>query len=71
MADADGGAPLIDKIQELFPGSRIPIIGLSSDPSADPERLAHLGVDRFITKPFSLSLLRSVARELLDAYRQG
>ena len=69
MADAEGGVPLIEKIQEIFPGSRIPIIGLSSDPSADPERLTHLGVDRFITKPFSLSLLRSVARELLDAYR--
>ena len=71
MADADGGTPLIERIQELFPGSRVPIIGLSSDPSADPERLTHLGVDRFITKPFSLSLLRNVARELLDAYRQG
>ncbi len=71
MADSDGGTPLIERIQGLFPGTRIPIIGLSSDPDADPERLTHLGVDRFITKPFSLSLLRSVARELLDAYRQG
>jgi diguanylate cyclase (GGDEF)-like protein len=71
MADEEGGVPLIEKIQDLLPGSRIPIIGLSSDPGADPERLIPQGVDRFITKPFSLSLLRSVARELLDAYRQG
>ncbi len=69
LADTEGRPSLIERIQELFPGNRVPIIGLSRDADADPERLAHLGVDRYITKPFSLSLLRSVARELLDAYR--
>ena len=31
--------------------------------------MTRLGVDRFITKPFSLSLLRSVVRELLESYK--
>jgi len=69
MIDQDDGMTLIERVQRLFPGSRFPIIGLSADPAADPERIARLGVDRFITKPFSVSLLRSAARELLDAYR--
>ena len=68
MSDPDEGT-LIERVQRLFPGARFPIIGLSPDPSADPERIVRLGVDRFITKPFSVSLLRSAARELLDAYR--
>lgn len=65
MADEDG-PPLIERIEAMFPGSRFPIIGLSRDADADPERLGRLGVDRFVTKPFSLSLLRTAARELLD-----
>ncbi len=69
MADEEGGASLLEKIREIFPGHRIPIIGLAARAGADQDRLAQLGVDRFVTKPFSVSLLRSVARELLDAYR--
>jgi CheY-like chemotaxis protein len=69
MIDHDEGIALIERVQQLFPGTRFPIIGLSGDPAADADRLARLGVDRFITKPFSVSLLRSAARELFDAYR--
>jgi diguanylate cyclase (GGDEF)-like protein len=69
MMNPDEGISLIETVQHLFPGPRFPIIGLSGDPAADADRLARLGVDRFITKPFSVSLLRSAARELLDAYR--
>jgi diguanylate cyclase (GGDEF)-like protein len=69
LDDPDEPIPLVDRVQRMFPGSRFPIIGLSGDPTADPERIARLGVDRFITKPFSVSLLRSAARELLDAYQ--
>jgi CheY-like chemotaxis protein len=69
MLERDGGAPLIERIQQLFPGNRFPIVGLSRDGGLDPDRLQRLGVDRFITKPFSVSLLRGAARELLDAYR--
>jgi len=69
MIDGDDGVALIERVQQAFPGSRFPIIGLSTDPAADPERFVRFGVDRFITKPFSVSLLRSAARELLDAHR--
>jgi DNA-binding response OmpR family regulator len=69
MIDGEHGGPLIEHVLTLFPGSRCPIIGLSGDPAADPEWIGRLGIDRFITKPFSISLLRSAARELLDTYR--
>jgi PleD family two-component response regulator len=66
---ADQGTPLIERIQRMYPGERFPTVGLSREPDTDPERMSRLGVDRFITKPFSLSLLRSVVRELLDSYK--
>jgi diguanylate cyclase (GGDEF)-like protein len=66
---SDNGRPLIEKIHEQYPGERFPTVGLSSDTETDPDHLSRLGVDRFITKPFSLSLLRSVVRELLDSYK--
>ena len=69
LIDPEGGIPLIETVQRMFPESRMPIIGLSSDPQADPDRVQRLGVDRFITKPFSVSLLRTAARELLEAPR--
>jgi len=69
IVDDDAGVTLIERVQRLYPTSRFPIIGLSGDVNADPDVLARLGVDRFITKPFSVSLLRGAARELLDSYR--
>jgi diguanylate cyclase (GGDEF)-like protein len=69
LIDEEQGVTLIERVQASFPGSRFPIIGLLSDPAPDPEKLARLGVDRFITKPFSVSLLRSAARELVESYR--
>ncbi len=69
MAELEGGTPLIEQIQSLFPSGEFPIIGLSRDSGTSPEHLTRLGVDRFITKPFSVSLLRGVARELLEETR--
>jgi diguanylate cyclase (GGDEF)-like protein len=69
MAERDGGRPLIERIHDVYPKDRFPVIGLSRDPDIDPEKMTSLGVDRFITKPFSLSLLRSVAQELLTSFR--
>ena len=69
MIDSAEGVALIDRVRHEFPGTRFPIIGLSADPAMDPERMLRLGVDRLITKPFSVSLLRSAARELLDDHR--
>lgn len=69
LVDEDEGVPFIESVQRAFAGSRVPIIGLLSDPTVDPDSLARLGVDRFITKPFSVSLLRSAARDLVESYR--
>jgi DNA-binding response OmpR family regulator len=69
IVDHGEGVALIERVRGLYPSSRFPIIGLSGDVNADPDALARLGVDRFITKPFSVSLLRSAARELLESYR--
>ncbi len=71
MAEVEGGAPLIEQVQSMFPAGNFPIIGLSSDPWTTSERLSRLGIDRFITKPFSVSLLRSAARELLKDTRSA
>ena len=68
MTDASHGVTLIERIHKLFPKDRFPIVGLSNSAGTDPVRVTRLGVDRFITKPFSLSLLRSVVQELLDSY---
>jgi len=68
MRDPEDGIPLVERIQQLFPGSRVPIVGLACDGGVDPDQLHRLGVDRFITKPFSVSLLRGAARELLEGY---
>jgi diguanylate cyclase (GGDEF)-like protein len=69
MAEERGDAPLLEQIRKIHPAGGFPVIGLSSDPWTTPERLAQLGVDRFLTKPFSVSLLRAAARELLDGAR--
>ena len=68
MLEDGGNSPLVDRVVEMYPGDRFPVIGLSRDGAVDPDHLQRLGVDRFITKPFSLSLLRSAARELLETY---
>ena len=39
---------------------------MSSTQDIETVKLAELAVDRYITKPFSVPLLRNVARELVD-----
>lgn len=69
MAESEDDTPLIERIRSLYPAGRFPIIGLSRDTGIVPEHLARLGVERFITKPFSVSLLRGAAREVLEEAR--
>lgn len=66
LAEEDSGASLIERVQALAGEGRFPVVGLSRDPGVDAEELQRLGVDRYITKPFSLTVLRSLVRELLD-----
>lgn len=63
---SDRDSALFDAIVDLHTRGGVPVIGLSSDRDADPGSYTRVGVDRFVTKPFSLSLLRSLARELLE-----
>jgi diguanylate cyclase (GGDEF)-like protein len=58
---------LLERASELYPGKRVPVVGLGRDPGADPDKLQLLGVDRFLTKPFSLSVLRGLVRELIES----
>jgi diguanylate cyclase (GGDEF)-like protein len=67
LAEEDSGTTLMERVQALSGENRFPIVGLSRDAGCDAEELQRLGVDRFITKPFSLTVLRSLVRELLDA----
>ena len=67
LAEEDSGTTLIQRVQAMAGENRFPIVGLSRDAGTHQEELQRLGVDRFITKPFSLSVLRSLVRELLDA----
>jgi len=66
MESPDRESLLLEQIHETFPGVHFPVIGLSKGEDFPPSRLSELGVDRFISKPFSVSLLRNVARELVD-----
>lgn len=67
LADAAGGPRLFETLRERYPEARLPVIAMQSESGGDPGRLQRMGVDRFVTKPFSVSLLRSLARELLES----
>ncbi|MCZ6696698.1 MAG: diguanylate cyclase [Acidobacteria bacterium] len=57
-------AVLVEKVRSQFPEDRIPIIGMCSGTRSWDEADG-LGVDRYITKPFSASVLRSLVNELI------
>jgi len=59
-------ALLLDEILERLAGARVPVVGLSRTPGSGPDGPGRSGVDRLVTKPFSVSLLRHLARELVD-----
>jgi len=63
-------ALLIEKIRSMFPDAPVPIIGLASAPGPSLERVGRVGVDRYLTKPFSVSVLRSVARDVIEQHRR-
>jgi PleD family two-component response regulator len=71
MAEEESGTTLIERVRALAGEDRFPIVGLSREPGRHAADLQRLGVDRFITKPFSLTVLRSLVRELLDARPQA
>jgi diguanylate cyclase (GGDEF)-like protein len=62
-----GAPPFLEELPRLLGGRRLPLVALARFEPDAGERLPH-GVDRFLTKPFSVSVLRGLIRELLDAY---
>jgi diguanylate cyclase (GGDEF)-like protein len=64
LADGDP-APLIERIRSMFADAPVPIIGLAATPGPSLDRIGRVGVDRYLTKPFSVSVLRSVARDVI------
>ena len=55
-----------ERIHAMVPETRLPIIGLSDAPGPDMRSMGLQRVDRYITKPFSVTVLRSIARELVE-----
>jgi DNA-binding response OmpR family regulator len=61
-----GEPPILDRIGSFVDGGRVPIVGLGSEAGGGPLGAQLPAVDRLLTKPFSVSLLRGIVRELLD-----
>jgi diguanylate cyclase (GGDEF)-like protein len=69
LAQAQPGPSIIERVRALEPDSPLPVIVMSAADGGELEHLSRLGVDRYVTKPFSVSVLRSIARELFRAYQ--
>ena len=63
----DGGerSPL-ERLQGLAPDQPVPVVGLFENAAPSRQGLARLGIDRFLTKPFSVGVLRAIAKELIQ-----
>lgn len=66
LASRPGEPPILERIGSHLPHKRLPIVGLGREAGANAFGALPPGVDRLLTKPFSVSLLRGVVRELLD-----
>jgi len=64
MLKRQGGPAMIQTMRNTYPAWHLPIVGLSDTAGLRWDRLTHLGLDRFITKPFSVSLLVDLAHDL-------
>lgn len=63
-----GSRTFLEDLPSVLGGRRIPIVGLARFDGGNPVERLSRGVDRFLTKPFSVNVLRGVIRELLDTY---
>lgn len=68
FTEPEGAPSFLERLASVVPGRRIPVIGLARDGVLDAGPLGAPGVDRFLTKPFSVNVLRGVIRDLLEAY---
>ncbi len=66
MPGPAGRGLLIDAVRERLRAQPCPIVGTSRDSGLTSPGADELRIDRLVTKPFSISLLRHLARELID-----
>jgi diguanylate cyclase (GGDEF)-like protein len=66
LLEAAGGTALIEELRSRFPDPRLPVVGLAAAPGLAPPP----GVDLFLSKPFSVGVLCSVANDLLERRQQ-
>jgi diguanylate cyclase (GGDEF)-like protein len=64
--DVSDATPLVDQLQALHPDRPIPLVGLARPTALPPQRSGRRPkVDRYLTRPFSMTVLRSLAHDLI------
>lgn len=71
MEGGGGDGAVLEAVRDRLGGRSCPIVGLCREPGTGRPDAAGVGVDRILTKPFSVSLLRHLARELVDEAPHG
>ena len=66
MVGPGGQGTLIDAMHERLGAHKCPIVGTSRHSRVTPDGADDPRVDRLLTKPFSVGVLRHLARELVD-----
>lgn len=61
-----GEPSVLDRIGSVVARGRVPVVGLGREAGSPSFGAQPPGVDRLLTKPFSVGLLRGVVRELLE-----
>jgi len=67
----DETVAMVDRIRTLFSGAPVPLVGMIADPATPSELIGRMGLDRYLTKPFSVGVLRSVARDMIADRRRA
>lgn len=63
-----GPGSFFERMTAALPGRSMPVVGLARPDADGSSTEIPAEVDRFLTKPFSVSVLRGLIRELLEAY---
>jgi diguanylate cyclase (GGDEF)-like protein len=66
LAGPPGEPAILDRIVPLLGDKRLPIVAFGREAGGAAIGALPPGIDRLLTKPFSVSLLRGVVRELLE-----
>ena len=67
----DEAVAVVDRVRTMFSAAPVPMVGMIADPATPPELIGRMGLDRYLTKPFSVSVLRSVARDVIEHRRRA